>query len=69
VKAMETHMGDETVQLHATTSLTNFFHNCMDNRLKFINQASGLDVLVSVMEKHLKSVNIQRRSCWALLTL
>jgi len=69
VIAMETHINDETVQLHACTSLTNFFHNSMENRLQFINQSMGFDVIASVMEKHFKSVNIQRRSCWALLTL
>ena len=61
-------MSDETVQLHACTALTNFLHNNVDNRFRFIEDA-GVDILVAAMELYQDSVNIQRRACWALLTL
>ena len=65
---MDTHVADETVQLHACTTLTNLFHNSHDNRFRFL-ESSGVDVLVASMERYIQSVNIQRRACWALLTL
>ena len=68
VRAMDAHTDDETVQLHASTMLTNLMHNSSDNRSRFI-EASGVEVLVSVMERLSKSAKVQRQCCWTLLTL
>jgi hypothetical protein len=68
VAAMEYHLHDETVEIHALTALTNLTHNSIDNRSRFMD-AGGVSVLISVMEMYKMSAKLQRQACWAVLTL
>ncbi|DBA03599.1 TPA: hypothetical protein N0F65_006778 [Lagenidium giganteum] len=48
--------------------LTNLAHNCETNR-KRIMTAGGVDTILEAMQTFPHHVGVQKRSCWALLTL
>ena len=68
VNAMTVHGGDETVQLHVCTTITNLSHNSLENRSRFFEQG-GVEVLVQLMGAFQQSPKYQRQACWAILTL
>lgn len=68
VAAMEYHSPDETVQLHALTTVTNLTHNSIDNRSRFM-EAGGISALLHTMKIYKQSSKLQRQACWAILTL
>jgi serine/threonine protein kinase len=68
VAAMDNHMGDESVLLHALTAVTNITHNSIDNRFRFL-EAQGTEAVLAVMARYEPSAKLQRQACWALLTV
>ncbi len=62
------HPQDETLNVHACTAITNFTHNSLENRSRFI-EAHGVPVLINCMHLHIDSCKVQRQACWAILTL
>lgn len=59
---------DEVLQLHACTTLTNMFHNSLENRARFA-EAGGVDILLGMMDLYKYNSKYQRQALWAMLTL
>jgi hypothetical protein len=67
IKTMENYSNEEVLQLHACTTLTNLFHNSLENRSRFL-EADGIDVLIAQMDVFSNNSKFQRQALWVILT-